>query len=194
MSEANTTAFDRVARMSSSDWSRNACVITTRSESTRNPKRNHPRPRLTETTRVDGVRKSNEDAVRRTFKSSTSSSWCITRMPVPGTTFVSSGSPVILRPMAPSSDSCLINSDFTLVSRDGGGVSKARAVVTMGPSCVHSTIVSPACKHPLTNITSSVAPRPSTTCVEHCTVTNGLKLEKETTLMEVRWTRVHLRK
>ena len=33
VSEASTTAFDRVARMSSSDWSRNACVITTRSES-----------------------------------------------------------------------------------------------------------------------------------------------------------------
>ena len=56
VSEASTTAFDRVARMSSRDWSRKACVITTRSESTRNPKRNHPRPRLTETTRVDGVK------------------------------------------------------------------------------------------------------------------------------------------
>ena len=93
----------------------------------------------------------------------TSSSWCITRMPVPGTTFVSSGSPVIFRPMAPSSDSCFMSSDLTLVSLLGGGVNKALAVVTIGPSCVHSTMVSPACKQPLTNITSSVAPRPSTT-------------------------------
>ena len=61
VSEASTTAFDRVARMSSSDWSRKACVITTRSESTRNHKRDHPRPRLTETTRVDGVK----DTVKR---------------------------------------------------------------------------------------------------------------------------------
>mmetsp|Transcript_17797 Transcript_17797/g.46682 ORF Transcript_17797/g.46682 Transcript_17797/m.46682 type:complete len:285 (-) Transcript_17797:593-1447(-) len=97
------------------------------------------------------------------FRSSTSSSWCMTRIPVPGTTFVNSGSPVIFRPMAPSSDSCFINSDLTLVSRDGGGVSNARAVVTIGPSCVHRTIVSPACRQPLTSITSSVAPRPSTT-------------------------------
>ena len=74
---------------------------------------------------------------------------------------------MIFRPMAPSSDSCLINSDLTLVSLLGGGVSKARAVVTMGPSCVHRTIVSPACKQPLTKMTSSVAPRPSTTCAEH---------------------------
>jgi len=56
VSEASTTALDRVARMSSSDWSRKACVITTRSESTQNKKRDHPRPRPTETTRVDGVR------------------------------------------------------------------------------------------------------------------------------------------
>lgn len=52
---------------------------------------------------------------------------------------------------------------MTRVSRDGGGVRSARACVTMGPSCVHSTIVSPAWRHPFTRMTSSVAPRPSTT-------------------------------
>ena len=99
---------------------------------------------------------------------------------MPGTTFVSSGSPVIFRPIAPSRDSCFINSDFTLVSRDGGGVNKARAVVTMGPSCVHRTIVSPACKQPFTRMTSRVAPKPSTTCAEHFRQ-DGLKFEKEAT-------------
>ena len=99
---------------------------------------------------------------------------------MPGTTFVNSGSPVILRPMAPSSDSCFMSSDLTLVSREGGGVSKALAVVTMGPSCVHRTIVSPACKQPFTRMTSRVAPKPSTTCAEHFRQ-DGLKFEKEAT-------------
>ena len=56
VSEASTTAFDRVARMSSRDWSRKACVITTRSESSQNQKTKHPRPRRTETIHEDGVR------------------------------------------------------------------------------------------------------------------------------------------
>ena len=61
VSEANTTALDRVARMSSSDWSRKACVITTRSESSQNKKRDHPRPRRTEAIHEDGVK----DTVKR---------------------------------------------------------------------------------------------------------------------------------
>mmetsp|Transcript_5462 Transcript_5462/g.17243 ORF Transcript_5462/g.17243 Transcript_5462/m.17243 type:complete len:221 (-) Transcript_5462:1711-2373(-) len=109
--------------------------------------------------------------ITSSFKSFTSSSAWTTRMPVPGTTLVSSGSPVILRPMAPSSDSCFMRSDLTRVSRDGGGVKSALVAVTIGPSCVQSTIVSPAWRQPFTRMTSSVAPRPSTTFTSstvHC--------------------------
>mmetsp|Transcript_19665 Transcript_19665/g.58502 ORF Transcript_19665/g.58502 Transcript_19665/m.58502 type:complete len:221 (-) Transcript_19665:1134-1796(-) len=104
-------------------------------------------------------------------RSSRSSSAEATTTPVPGMTFVSSWSPVIFRPIAPSSVSCLTSSDLTRVSRDGGGVSSARACVTTGPSCVQRTMVSPAWSAPFTRITSSVAPRPSTTFTSstvHC--------------------------
>ena len=116
----------------------------------------------------------------------------MTSMPVPGTTFVSSGSPVIFNPIAPSSDSCFINSDLTLVSREGGGVNNARAVVTIGPSCVHRTIVSPACKHPFTRMTSSVAPKPSTTLTSrtvHCRLYPNMSLAASLCCVKERTTR-----
>mmetsp|Transcript_21391 Transcript_21391/g.85071 ORF Transcript_21391/g.85071 Transcript_21391/m.85071 type:complete len:204 (-) Transcript_21391:586-1197(-) len=96
------------------------------------------------------------------LRSSTSSSGPQTMTAVPGTTF-SRPWPVILSPTAASMTSCLTSSVLTRVSRDGGGVSSARACVTSGPSGVQSTSASPSRSAPLTRMTSSVAPSPSTT-------------------------------
>mmetsp|Transcript_7562 Transcript_7562/g.23034 ORF Transcript_7562/g.23034 Transcript_7562/m.23034 type:complete len:216 (-) Transcript_7562:913-1560(-) len=96
------------------------------------------------------------------LRSSRSSSGPQTITEVPGMTF-SRSCPVTLRPIAAVTESCLISSLLTRVSREGGGVRRARACVTTAPSWVQRTSVSPSWSVPLTRMTSSVAPRPSTT-------------------------------
>jgi hypothetical protein len=53
------------------------------------------------------------------------------------------------------------NNNFYLISRLGGGVRRALIVVTMGPSIVLTTIVSPSLNVPFNSTTSIVKPKPS---------------------------------